>query len=378
MSDATDDFDLDHLLSDPSVGILLSCGAGGVGKTSVAAAIALRAAELGREALVLTVDPARRLAQALGLGDALGNEAAPVPDIDTAAGGRLDAMMLDMKATFDEVIRSTARPGRAEAILQNRFYQQLSTAFTGTQEYLALERLGQLADQARAGAWDLIVVDTPPSRSALDLLDAPDRLGRFLDHQLIGAITGSGSDGPLRLLNRGLGAATSVVGRILGTELVADLRAFLDAFSDQFEGFHARAEATAGILRSPATRCFLIASPHSTTLREARFLGERLDRERMGIAATIVNQVHPCPPITIPDDWQSPDRARLLAMHQWLRGRADREQDLVAAYRAGGTTHPVLTVPRVGREVSDVASVRELAAVLADQRVPEHPWMRWR
>jgi anion-transporting ArsA/GET3 family ATPase len=149
--------------------IIVCCGSGGVGKTTTAAALALRAAERGRRTVVLTIDPARRLAQSMGLTE-LDNTPRAVAGIDTSAGGSLDAMMLDMKRTFDEIVEAHAEPGKAQAILDNPFYQALSSSFAGTQEYMAMEKLGQLK---ATGLHDLIVVDTPPTRSALDFLDAP-------------------------------------------------------------------------------------------------------------------------------------------------------------------------------------------------------------
>src|SRR3954462_1040412 len=174
--------DLDAVLGDPATRIVVCCGSGGVGKTTTAAALGLRAAEQGRKVVVLTIDPARRLAQSMGLTE-LDNTPRPVEHIDTAAGGSLDAMMLDRKRTFDEVVVAHSTPEKADQILANPFYQAVSSSFAGTQEYMAMEKLGQLHQQVRAGSenggprWDLIVVDTPPSRSALDFLDAPKRLG---------------------------------------------------------------------------------------------------------------------------------------------------------------------------------------------------------
>ena len=176
-----DRLDIDRVVQDPQCRIVVCCGSGGVGKTTTAAALALRAAEHGRQVVVLTIDPARRLAQSMGLTE-LDNVPRKVDGVDTTAGGRLDAMMLDMKRTFDEVVESHALPGKSAQILANPFYQALSSSFAGTQEYMAMEKLGQL--RARAD-WDLIVADTPPSRSALDFLDAPERLGSFLDGRLI-------------------------------------------------------------------------------------------------------------------------------------------------------------------------------------------------
>ena len=174
--------DMDSLVLDRATRIVVTCGSGGVGKTTTAAAMALRAAEAGRRTVVLTIDPARRLAQAMGLTE-LDNTPRPVKDIDeSSAGGALHAMMLDMKRTFDDVVSAHSTPDRAEEIFANPFYQALSSSFAGTQEYMAMEKLSQLAE---SDEWDLIVVDTPPSRSALDFLDAPERLGRFLDGRMI-------------------------------------------------------------------------------------------------------------------------------------------------------------------------------------------------
>src|SRR3954452_11759938 len=173
--------EIDPLLDDPTTRILVCCGSGGVGKTTMAAALGVRAAERGRKVVVLTIDPARRLAQSMGI-DALDNIPRRVEGIGGGNGGGLHAMMLDMKRTFDEFVEAHADPERARAILATPFYQSLSAGFAGTQEYMAMEKLGQL--RAR-DEWDLIVVDTPPSRSALDFLDAPKRLGSFLDGKLI-------------------------------------------------------------------------------------------------------------------------------------------------------------------------------------------------
>src|SRR5690242_12194599 len=176
--------DVDALLDDPGTGIIVCCGSGGVGKTTTSAALALRAAERGRKVVVLTIDPARRLAQSMGI-EALDNTPRPVPGVSpegAALGGSLDAMMLDMKRTFDVVVQSQTSAEKAEQIVANPFYVSVSRSLSGRQEYMAMEKLGQLdKDAQRTGRWDMIVVDTPPSRSALDFLDAPERLSSFLD-----------------------------------------------------------------------------------------------------------------------------------------------------------------------------------------------------
>ncbi len=171
--------DMAAILADTSNRVVVCCGAGGVGKTTTAAAIAVRAAEYGRTVVVLTIDPAKRLAQALGVNE-LGNTPQRVP-LAPEVTGELHAMMLDMRRTFDEMVVEYSGTDRAQAILDNQFYQTVATSLAGTQEYMAMEKLGQLLAQDR---WDLVVVDTPPSRNALDFLDAPKRLGSFMDSRL--------------------------------------------------------------------------------------------------------------------------------------------------------------------------------------------------
>src|SRR5271155_2377215 len=202
--------DMDRLIDDRRTRIVVCCGSGGVGKTTAAAAIGLRAAERGRQACVLTVDPARRLAQSMGL-TSLDNTPRLVPGVDPESGGSLHAMMLDMKRTFDEIVEAHADPDRAAQILANPFYQSLSSGFSGTQEYMAMEKLGQLR---KSDQWDLIIVDTPPSRSALDFLDAPERLGRFLDGRLIRLLTVPAKGGGrayLKMLNASFSMVTGVL-----------------------------------------------------------------------------------------------------------------------------------------------------------------------
>ena len=262
--------DIDELLRNPETRIIVCCGSGGVGKTTTAAALGLRAAEMGRRVCVLTIDPARRLAQAMGLSE-LDNTPRPVVGVD--GDGSLSAMMLDMKRTFDEVVESHSDPDRAQAILDNPFYQALSSSFAGTQEYMAMEKLGQLRTEAdRDGTWDLIIVDTPPSRSALDFLDAPDRLGTFLDGRFIKILTaparGAGR-GLGKILGAGLGLFSGVLTKILGAQLLTDLAAFVGAVDTMFGGFRERAEATYALLKDPGTSFVVVAAPERDALREA-------------------------------------------------------------------------------------------------------------
>jgi anion-transporting ArsA/GET3 family ATPase len=285
--------EVDRLLDDPRTRIIVCCGSGGVGKTTTAAALGLRAAGLGRRVVVITVDPARRLAQSMGL-TSLDNTPRPVPlaDGDTSNGGSLHAMMLDMKRTFDEIVEAHSDPDRAAQILANPFYQSLSSSFAGTQEYMAMEKLGQLR---RADEWDLIVVDTPPSRSALDFLDAPQRLGRFLDGRLIRLLTAptrAGGRAYLKVVNAGFGVITGIITKILGAQMLRDVQTFIAAFDTMFGGFRERAEETYRLLQTPGTAFVVVATPEPDALREARYFVERLSHDRMPLAGLILNRVH--------------------------------------------------------------------------------------
>jgi anion-transporting ArsA/GET3 family ATPase len=283
--------DMDPLLEDPKTRIVVCCGSGGVGKTTTAAALGLRAAERGRKVVVLTIDPARRLAQSMGI-DSLDNTPRRVKGIDDSAGGELHAMMLDMKRTFDEIVEAHTDPERAAAILGNPFYQSLSAGFAGTQEYMAMEKLGQL--RAR-DEWDLIVVDTPPSRSALDFLDAPKRLGSFLDGRLIRLLTAPaklGGRAGMKFLNVGMSMMTGTLGKLLGGQLLKDVQTFVSAMDTTFGGFRTRADATYKLLQAPGTAFLVVAAPERDALREAAYFVERLAAEDMPLAGLVLNRVH--------------------------------------------------------------------------------------
>ncbi|GGX30021.1 anion-transporting ATPase [Streptomyces malachitofuscus] len=283
--------DIDPLIEDPDTRIVVCCGSGGVGKTTTAAALGLRAAERGRKVVVLTIDPARRLAQSMGI-DSLDNTPRRVKGIDDSAGGELHAMMLDMKRTFDEIVEAHADAERAAAILGNPFYQSLSAGFAGTQEYMAMEKLGQLRSRDE---WDLIVVDTPPSRSALDFLDAPKRLGSFLDGKLIRVLLAPakvGGRAGMKFLNVGMSMMTGALGKVLGGQLLKDVQTFVAAMDSMFGGFRTRADATYKLLQAPGTAFLVVAAPERDALREAAYFVERLAAEDMPLAGLVLNRVH--------------------------------------------------------------------------------------
>ena len=365
--------DAEHLIRDRDVRIIVCCGSGGVGKTTTAASLALRAAEHGRKAVVLTIDPARRLAQSMGLTE-LDNTPRAVTGVDTSAGGSLDAMMLDMKRTFDEVVESHATPEKAAQILSNPFYQALSSSFAGTQEYMAMEKLGQLhAEAVASGRWDLIVVDTPPSRSALDFLDAPERLSSFLDGRLIRLLIAP-AKGPARLLSSGMSVVTGAVTKVLGGQVLRDVQTFVAAFDTLFGGFRARADATYEILKDPQTAFVVIASPDPDALREAAFFVERLAEDRMPLAGLVLNRVTTtlAAGVSAQAAWAGADRleksspttAALLRLHAERMSRVNRERALRRRFAKAHPAVPTVTVAALAGDVHDLDSLREVADLL--------------
>ena len=389
--------EVDRLLDDPRTRIIVCCGSGGVGKTTTAAALGVRAAERGRHVVVLTVDPARRLAQSMGL-TSLDNTPRPVPlpDGHGEAGGSLHAMMLDMKRTFDEIVEAHSDPDRATQILANPFYQSLSSSFAGTQEYMAMEKLGQLR---RADEWDLIVVDTPPSRSALDFLDAPQRLSRFLDGRLIRLLTAPtrvSSRAYLKVVNAWVGMATGAVTKVLGTQLLRDVQTFVAALDTMFGGFRERAEDTYRLLQTPGTAFLVIATPEPDALREASYFVERLSQDRMPLAGLILNRVHPSPaarlsaarslaaaealqaagngsPRSMPNDAAAdtaegprhPLAVTALRLHAERMQLAAAERRLAQRFTAAHPGVPVVRVPAQPEDVHDLAGLRKIGESFA-------------
>jgi anion-transporting ArsA/GET3 family ATPase len=369
--------DIDQLLGDRKTEIIVCCGSGGVGKTTTAAALGLRAAEQGRNVCVLTIDPARRLAQSMGLTE-LDNTPRPVKDIGKG-GGTLDAMMLDMKRTFDEVVEQQASPEKAAQILNNPFYVALSSSFAGTQEYMAMEKLGQLHAQAvdEARQWDLIVVDTPPSRSALDFLDAPDRLSSMLDGRFIKLLLAP-AKGPARLLTAGFGIVTSALNKVLGTQVLTDMQTFVAAFDTLFGGFRQRAETTYALLQADETAFLVVAAPETAAMREASYFVERLAEEHMPLAGLVVNRVHEngADGITAADaesggrkleDGDATDQvtADLLAIHAERMRVSARETRLRKGFTAAHPGVATVSVAALAGDVHDLDGLREIGDLLA-------------
>jgi anion-transporting ArsA/GET3 family ATPase len=372
--------DLAGLIGDPDTRIVVCCGAGGVGKTTTSAALALVAAEAGRSVVVLTIDPARRLAQSLGLTE-LDNEPRRVDipgDAAPGARGELHAMMLDMKRTFDDVVAAHSTPERTEQILANPFYQSLSSSFAGTQEYMAMEKLGQLRASER---WDLIVVDTPPSRSALDFLDAPNRMGRFLDGTMIRLLTAparAGGRAGFKLMSAGFLVFSRIISKILGGQLLQDISAFVAALDSMFGGFRERATATYELLRQPGTWFVVVATPEPDALREASYFVDRLSAETMPLAGLVVNRTHP-PATTALSATRAEAAAETVAesggkgaklaagalrVHAERMALATREQRLADRFTAAHPEVSVRTVPAAAGDVHDLSGLRVMGEAL--------------
>ncbi len=383
--------DVDTLLDDRGVGIIVCCGSGGVGKTTVSAALALRAAERGRRVVVLTIDPARRLAQSLGI-ERLDNTPRPVAGVDASGGGSLAAMMLDMKRTFDEVVESQATPEKARQILDNPFYQALSSSFAGTQEYLAMEKLGQIHRDARVGqddaTYDLIVVDTPPSRSALDFLDAPERLSSFLDGRFIRLLLVP-ARGPARFMTAGLGLVTSALTKVVGAQVLRDVQTFVAAFDTLFGGFRQRAQQTFRLLQADGTAFLVVAAPESDALREAAYFVERLSDDAMPLAGLVVNRAGQrplgglTPEAALAAATKLVDVAReeppgssgstgslaagLLRLYADRCRLAEREAAVRARFAAAHPEVATATVPALAGDVNDLDDLRRVGVLLGGQ-----------
>ncbi len=371
--------DLENLLLGRQ--IIICCGSGGVGKTTVSAALGVQAALLGRKVLALTVDPARRLADSLGLSE-LGNQETPVPDdrflkYGKKPEGSLHAMMLDTKRTFDELIeRYAPNEEVAENIMENQFYQHLSSAMTGSHEYLAMEKLYQIHLEGR---YDLIVLDTPPTKHALDFLEAPGRVRAFFDRSIsqwflkpyltMGKLS-------LNLFNRTAGTVLRLVERFTGAEFLHDVSEFVTGLADSFDIFRSRAEEVSHVLRGRQTTFLLVTATDRSALEEAAYFFDRIREASLPFGGIIANRVHALPSedttLDAAGDGQtaleegvsylteerglSPSVARRLIenFERYFR-LAQRDREVLQAFgrRSPGEV-PILTVPAFDQDVFDM------------------------
>jgi anion-transporting ArsA/GET3 family ATPase len=366
---------LDKRLAEKRVCVCV--GAGGVGKTTVSAALGLGLAARGHRVAVVSIDPARRLAGALGLRELSGEPRRIEPDTLAEHGieleGELWAMMLDSKGTFDDLIGRLAPDERTrEEILSNRIYRELSSAVAGSQEFTAVAKLYELH---RGGEWDAIVLDTPPSRDALDFLDAPDRLTRFLEGRALRVLLAPG--GVTRgLFGRGAGLMFSVFARVTGVNLIGELSGFFGSLAGLTDGFRERARGVEQLLRDPATGFLIVTSPEHEPAREAVFLHAQLAREKMGFAGLIVNRFH----AQGLDGHTPKDVAQLLStqLGATLATRvadnladfdvlARRDRESVAALSKALDERDPLLVPHLDGDVQDLGGLAVIAEHLFSQ-----------
>ena len=341
--------------------VIVCCGSGGVGKTTVSAVFALAAARAGRRACVVTVDPARRLA------DSLGVESLPNTPTEVVGDwpGHLHALMLDTKGTFDDLIHTYSRTTeQAEGILSNRLYQNLAGALSGTQEYMAMEKLNELVESAQ---FDVVVVDTPPTRNALDLLDAPRRLTRFLENRIFRALLL-----PTRVSLRAVGLATTALlrtmSKVAGAEIVQDAVAFFQAFDGMEEGFRVRAGAVRELLADPRTAYVLVTSARPDAITEAKFFAEKLAERDISPAALVVNRIHPhfgAAGDALSLDAGSAEPLAALAANLAALNDVARQEESAYADLAAEVAPAVLgRIPLFGQDVHDLGGLQRAADVL--------------
>ena len=358
--------------------IVICCGSGGVGKTTTAAVVALQAARLGRRACVVTIDPARRLANSLGVGELSNSPTRIAGDWP----GELHALMLDPKGTFDDLVaRYADSEAQAEDIRVNRIYRNLTGTLSGTQEYMAMEKLYELVEE---GGFDVVVVDTPPSRNALDFLDAPRRLTHFLENRIFRALMAPTRVG-LRFMGVAANALLRTISKVAGADIVQDAVAFFQAFEGMEEGFRLRASRVRELLTQPGTAFVLVASPRPDSVEEAVHFAGKLAESKMSATALIVNRVQP----RYASDDQldglapyasaaarrgaGPAAAALAELVDNLVGHtlaSDREEAAYAGLVAEVDPAPVYRVPLLNSDVHDLDGLTVVADLLFGQDGP--------
>ncbi len=356
--------------------IIVCCGSGGVGKTTSAAALALAAAESGRKVVLITIDPAKRLADALGL-QGLTNDPSPIPIDGTAVDGAggLWAMMLDARATFDAVIRQQARnEAQVRRILENPFYDNVASKLSGSQEYMAAEKLYELSNDDR---FDLVVVDTPPTREALDFLEAPQKLMNFLDHRVYRWLIAPARSG-LKIVNIAAQPILRTIGRVIGADVLADAINFFQAFEGIESGFRDRAESVQKLLKSDVTKYLVVASPRRDTVDEAIYFSRQLRSAGMAVTGLIVNRLQPLFGSGTAEEAESAARAAqdrgetdLAVLHRnlaHLRRISEAEEDAIAPLLSFAANSVISRVYQRSEDVHDIGAIRNLGRDLVAPR----------
>ena len=335
--------------------ILVCCGSGGVGKTTIAAAIALEAAHRGKKVIVLTIDPAKRLAAAMGLTE-LGNEPVKI-GLDPASEGQLFAMMLDTKRTFDRLIeRYAGDPGRKKAILENRLYQHMSNMIAGSQEYMAMERLYELYQE---GGYDLMVLDTPPTRHALDFLDAPRKMLNITGNSLLKWFLKPGA-----FLTAGAEKIFAAFDRLAGFSFLRELAEMITLLGGLLGGFHERAEAVDGLLRKKSVGFILVTSPTSVSIQDALYFHKKIREYGLPFLGFVINRLHPPSGEETPKELSllaSPLREKVVFQLRNMRQIAERDRQAVSLLRKmGGKNALYATIPLLPADVHDLEGLMRI------------------
>lgn len=365
-----------------STRVLVCCGSGGVGKTTISAALAIKLARKGLQVAVLTIDPARRLADSLGIGT-LSNTARRVPleQLDPNLSGSLDAMMLDAKATFDDLIRRVS-PSQAatERILANRYYQFASQRLGGMHEYMAMERL---LDLYQTSPYDVIVVDTPPTRHALDFLKAPDRMAGLFDQGVMRWLVMPATQGGWRALELGSEVVARVLKRILGRSTIGEIAEFFEDFRELWDGFTERSHRVQALLGDPSTRFVLVTSPAEAAQSEALFFLDLLRERDLPFGGFVVNRVAGDPTQArsglraletdgalathmAPDDWSAVAGGLQTVVEARERRAAEHRRRIVALRSAAPAGTPCWEVPEQEHDLHDLRALAELGAHLPE------------
>lgn len=353
--------------------VLICCGSGGVGKTTVSAALAVKRAIAGERVAVLTIDPARRLADSLAIGE-IGNTAREVPLQGAAPGGRLDAMMLDSKATFDDLIRRISpSPASAERVLRNRYYGFASEKLGGSHEYMAMQKLLDLWEN---GPYDTIVLDTPPTRHALDFLAAPQRMAGLFDQGVLRWLVMPASRGGWRALELGSEAVAKVLQKLMGEGTIKEIAEFFDAFRDLWDGFRERSLRVDALLSDPSTQFLLVSSPTPSSRAEALFFLGELSERGLPFGGFLVNRVVPGPAHALveadlpqegplePEAWQAVCSALLRAHADRDRRARAHGQSIAALLEAGPADAPCWQIPEQPRDLHQLEDLVSLAEYL--------------
>lgn len=343
---------IENLLRDPHTEVIIVCGTGGVGKTTLSATLAIRAAELGRKVCLITIDPAERLADAMGIGE-LTNSPKRVEHVGST--GSLDALMLDAKSTFDSLIISTLGREAATKVLENNFYRNISSSLAGTQEYMAMEKLAQLRE---TGTWNLIVVDTPPSRSALDFLSAPERMNRFLGSKLLRALI-TPANLITRIFNVGVNAIVGLLSKILSSSVLSELKDFVILAADVFDTFQDRSKITYEAIANNRTAFVVVTTAQSDAMAEAAFFTKQIEDDGLRLSHFLVNRISRADmPI------QELPNPELLGAYQREHAKYLSQ---IASIREFSRHHhaDVVLISEALSEVQDIESLRVLARQLS-------------